>query len=68
MSIWAYLGIALVTMEADALACAVAGVRYRVTASAVCSILWPVTAPFVIAGVVMCQGQVMQHLKEQAPK
>jgi len=56
MSILTYLAIALITMEADALACSVSGVRYRVVASAVLSLLWPVTTPCVIAGIIKTQN------------
>ena len=56
MSIWTYLAIALLTMEADALACYVSGVRYRVVASAVLALLWPVTTPCVIAGIIKTQN------------
>ena len=59
MSIWTYLAIALLTMEADALACSVSGVRYRVVASAVLALLWPVTTPCVIAGIIKTQNNVV---------
>ena len=57
MSIWIYLAIALVTMEVDALACLVSGIRYRIVPSAVCSLLWPVTTLCVIAGIVKTQNK-----------
>ncbi len=62
MSIWTYLAIALLTMEADALACSASGVRYRVVASAVISLLWPVTTPCVIAGIIKTQNAENQAL------
>ncbi len=61
MSIWTYLAIALLTMETDALACSVSGVRYRVIASAVLSLLWPVTTPCVIAGIIKSQNAGGEH-------
>ena len=56
MSIWTYLAIALITMEADALACSVSGVRYRVVPSAVLSVLWPITTPMIIIGIIEAQN------------
>ena len=50
-----YLSIALLTMEADAYSSIVSGVRYRVVVSAVLSLLWPVTTPLFIAGVITAQ-------------
>lgn len=55
MSIWTYLAIALMTMEADALAHSAAGERFRVVVSALLALCWPVTAPIVIAGIVWAQ-------------
>ena len=55
MSIWTYLAIALIAMESDALACSVSGLRYRIIASAVWALLWPVSAPCVIVGVFIMQ-------------
>ena len=60
MSVWTYLAIALITMEADALACSVSGVRYRVVVSAVLSLMWPVTTPCVITAVIMAQNSAMR--------
>ncbi len=55
MSIWTYLGIALITMEADATACFLSGIRYRWFASLSMSLLWPITSPSVILGVIKMQ-------------
>lgn len=59
MSIWTYLAIALITMEADAIACYASGVRYRLIPSAVFSSLWPVTTPCVIAWIIKTQNTLI---------
>lgn len=55
MSIWTYLGIALITMEADATMCSLSGIRYRWLASLSMSLMWPITSPLVILGVIKMQ-------------
>lgn len=48
MSIWAYLAIAMVEMEFDAMASNFRGLRYRIFPSAILSLLWPITIPMTI--------------------
>jgi hypothetical protein len=45
-------------MEADALACSITGLRYRITLSAAMSLLWPITTPIVIFGIIKMQNAV----------
>ena len=55
MSIWTYLALALIGMETDALACSITGLRYRPIASAIMALLWPITAPMTILGIIKLQ-------------
>lgn len=68
MRIETYLAIALITMEADALACYVSGVRYRVAVSAVHSILWPLAIPCGIVCIIAAQKKTVDaHVEEVQP-
>ena len=48
-----YLGIALIDMACDGALCVVAKKKYRVWASMIACLLWPITAPIEIAGAVI---------------
>ena len=57
MSIWAYLAIAMVLMESDAMASNLHGLRYRIVPSAILSLLWPITIPITIYAIMKTQSE-----------
>lgn len=57
MSIWAYLAIAMVLMEFDAMASKLSGLRYRIIPSAILSLLWPITIPMTIYAISKIQSE-----------
>ena len=57
MSIWAYLAIAMVEMELDAMASNFRGLRYRIFPSAILSLLWPITIPMTIYAITKIQSE-----------
>lgn len=60
MTLFAYLSIAVVVMHSDALSCVAAGQPFKWFSSALLSLLWPVSVPLVILGVVVHYGRGKQ--------
>ena len=56
MGLLVYFGMALIALEADALACTVSGTKFRLFAGAILALVWPLSAILVVVSVVMSQN------------